>query len=258
MGQMEFVAQGEHLCQLADGLARAEGDTQREIRTISLKSTLRSLTSARGSSLASAVSAFASVALEALAAGELATHKAGFIARLREAGATLGTVTPSDEHAQVAQLAGITEAFRNLSAPAAPFDGPISRPMAPSAAVSITEEDASAPVAAVDATEPATVPPPSSDGEYDLAAAWSDYEDIRRRFGDLEPSIDDLISGEPLGEELISITELCFSGSAALNEAHIVRDRIRDELAEAEWNATLITDLVDELLDLVELGVGKN
>ena len=35
-----------------------------------------------------------------------------------------------------------------------------------------------------------------------------------------------------------------------------VRERIRSELAESNWDATVVSDLIDELLDLVELGVG--
>ncbi len=258
MGQMEYVAHGEHLCQVADGLDKAEWDTQREIRTISLKSTLNTLTAARGSSLAAAVSAFASVALNALAEGFLGTHKEGFISSLREAGTTLGSATPTNELDQVAELTGITEALRKLpekaEAPAAhvvgPADGPISRPMAPSAEVQIAEDAPAEPARTEVEQEP-------TEDVIDLAIGWSTYETLMAEQGDRGASIDELIGGGAVEDGLISITELCFSGSAALSEAHVVRDKIRTELAEPEWDAALITDLVDELLDLVELGVGQ-
>jgi chemotaxis protein histidine kinase CheA len=265
MGQMEFVAHGEHLCQVSDGLEKAEGETQRDIRLISLKTTLRTLTAARGSSLAAAVSAFAYVALEAITAGYHDTHKAAFISRLRAAGKTLGNVAPANEGAQLAGLAEITEALRNLPEavealpvqPVAVADGPISRPMAPSAAVPVasdvptTQAEPSADVV----FEPAEAEVP--DGVNDLAVVWNAYEDLRRKYGDGEPSIDDLISGRPVEEEFLSITELCYSGPAALQEAHSVRERIRGQLAESGWDAAVISELFDELLDLVELGVGQ-
>jgi hypothetical protein len=278
MGQMEFVAHGEHLCQVADGLERARWDTQREIRTISLKSTLRSLTAAKGTSLAGAVSAFASVALEAVGEGILERNKAGFVAQLREAGTTLSGATQTNEPAQVAKLTTVTEELRNLpeAAAVAPADGPLSRPVAPSAAMPVGMETLEPPPEpAVKAAEPAEIPepppepaavdtePPADESQIDIAASWAAFEDLRSRFGAGEPSIEELIAGVPaepevaVEEELISITELCYSGSAALVEAHSVRDRIRSQLAESDWDAVAITDLIDELLDLVELGVGQ-
>ncbi len=265
MGHMELVAQGEHLCQMADTLERAKWDTQREIRTISLKSTLRTLAAVRGGSLASAVSAFASVALEAFAGGMLESHKAGFISHLREAGTTLGTATPTNEQAQVAELAGITEALRNLPdtghVPATEqvevADGPISRPIAPSAAVTFTTIAPETPSESVDEIVLEPVASEPIEVTNDLAAGWAEFENLRNKLGDGESSIEELIGGGHVDEKLVSITELCYSGSAALDEAHNVRARIRTELAESDWDAALITDLVDELLDLVELGVGQ-
>jgi hypothetical protein len=282
MGQMEFVAHGEHLCQVADGLDRAQWDTQREIRTISLKSTLRTLTTARGSSLAASVAAFASVTLEALAKGFLELHRAGFIARLRDAGNTLAGATPTNEQAQVANLTSITEAVRSLpqaadaAVPAAPAvaDGPISRPLAPSAAVSLGGEIPEPTPEPVSTTVSERAEAQLVEDINDLATGWATYESLRSKLGEGEPSIEELLgrapvdvdaATSPLGaatpeaEEpgLISISELCYSGSAALEEAHSVRDMIRKELAESDWDAAVITDLIDELLDLVELGVGQ-
>ncbi len=265
MGQMEFVAQGEHLCQVAEGLERAKWDTQREIRTISLKSTLQTLTGARGSSIASAVSAFASVALGALAEGFLETHRAAFISRLREAGVALGNAAPESERAQIAELTGITEALRALpdevkapaAAPTVVSDGPISRPIAPSAAMPLAPEKPAEPADTAAELELAPVDSKTDQDLNDLAAVWNSYEELRRRFGDGEPSIEELIAGGPIEEDLVLITELCYSGPAALHEAHNVRDRIRSELSQAEWDATLISDLIDELFDLVDLGVGQ-
>jgi hypothetical protein len=109
------------------------------------------------------------------------------------------------------------------------------------------------------AAEPELTPAESETAQdvNDLAAVWNSYEDLRRRFGDGEPSIEDLIAGGPAEEDLVSITEICYSGPAALHEAHNVRARIRSEMAESEWDPALISDLIDELFDLVDLGVGQ-
>jgi len=256
MEQMELVAHGEHLCQVADGLHRAHWETQRELSTLSLKSTLRTLTAAKGSSLASAVSAFATVALAAVTSGYLERHRSDFIARLRDAGLTLGSAIQAAEPVLVAKLAEITDTLRATpQASAVPAveeshlaDGPLSRPAAPSASLPVSPEPPKAvpePVSEPDAEEP-----------VDLAASWASFEDLRARLGDGEPSIEELLGGSE-ATELVSITELCFSGSAALAEAFCVRDRIRSEMADPAWDATLIKELIDELLDLVELGIGQ-
>ncbi len=266
MGQMELVAHGEHLCQVADALKRAQWDTQREIRTISLKSTLRTLTAAKGSPLASAVSAFATVAIEALANGFLELHKGNFITQLSEAGQTLSGATYDNEHELVASLTGITETLRTLpqaTEPAPveqpePAGAPIARQPAPSATVSTVSTVPEPP-------EPAADPVPDLEGEepIDIAASWATFERLRDQHGDDALAIEELLGGvvaeapDMDTTEIVSITELCYSGSAALEQAFFVRDRIRSEMAGSEWDAALVTDLIDELLDLVELGVGQ-
>lgn len=273
MGQMELVAHGEHLCQVADALKRAQWDTQREIRTISLKSTLRTLTAAKGSSLASAVSAFATVAIEALANGFLELHKDNFITQLSEAGQTLSGATYDNEHELVASLTGITETLRTLPQATEP---------APSATVSTVStvpeppEPAADPVLNMEAEqvpdleteqvpdlEVEQVPDLESDDRVDIAASWASFEKLRDQHGDVALAIEELVGGvvaetpDMDTTEIVSIAELCYSGSAALEQAFFVRDRIRSEMAESEWDAALVTDLIDELLDLVELGVGQ-
>jgi hypothetical protein len=260
---MELVAHGEHLCQVADALEGAQWNTQREIRTISLKSTLRTLTAAKGSSLAAAVSAFATVAIEALASGFLELHKDGFISQLREAGHTLGTATHDNEQGLAADLTGITETLRTLPqiAEATPVEdrdaagGPISRLPAPSAAASVIPKP----------PETAAEPSPEIDDEglIDIAASWASFERLRDQHGDDALAIEELLGGvvaeapDMDTTEIVSIAELCYSGSAALEQAFFVRDRIRSEMAGSEWDTALVTDLIDELLDLVELGVGQ-
>ena len=255
MGQMELVAHGEHLCQVADALKRAQWDTQREIRTISLKSTLRTLTAAKGSSLASAVSAFATVAIDALASGFLELHKDNFITQLSEAGQTLSGATYDNEHELVASLTGITETLRTLPQATEPAADPVLNMEAEQAPDLEAEQ--------VPDLEVEQVPDLESDDRVDIAASWASFEKLRDQHGDVALAIEDLLGGvvaeapDMDTTEIVSITELCYSGSAALEQAFFVRDRIRSEMAGSEWDAALVTDLIDELLDLVELGVGQ-
>jgi len=275
MQQAELVAHGEHLCQVADGLDRAQWDMQREIRAIALKSTLRTLTAARGDTLSTAVSGFADVALDALANGYLEQHKDGFVLGLRDAGMALGSAAQKTEESLVFDLNRASENLKHLphgveAAPAAPSSpsGALSRPPAPSAAVP-------SPTRRVEPAEPDTAF--ASIERPVIADSWSAYESLRERLGDGEPSMDDLVAGvreaaavEEPGEpepampsevveaEEISIVDLCYQGEAALAEARNVQNRIRSELASPSWNAADINELIDELLDLVELGVGQN
>jgi hypothetical protein len=54
-------------------------------------------------------------------------------------------------------------------------------------------------------------------------------------------------------EELVPISDLCYSGTAALERARSLGEVIRAGLAAGHVSADL-RDLVEEVLDLVELG----
>jgi len=55
-------------------------------------------------------------------------------------------------------------------------------------------------------------------------------------------------------DEIVPIEDLCYSGSGAMERARIVRAEIRGVLAEEDLDRPALRDLVEELLDLVELG----
>jgi len=57
----------------------------------------------------------------------------------------------------------------------------------------------------------------------------------------------------PDDEDLVSIADLCYSGSAALERALSVRNQIHGVLTEQELDRPLLVDLVEELLNLVDL-----
>jgi len=54
-------------------------------------------------------------------------------------------------------------------------------------------------------------------------------------------------------EDVVSIADLCYSGSAALERALSVRNQIHGLLTEQELDRPLLVDLVEELLNLVDL-----
>ncbi len=279
--EAEFVAHGEHLCQVADRLERAQSDMQREIRTIELKVALQTLAAATAGFFGAAVSEFADAANHLLARGLPGHHQPELINALREIGTALGSVPHRGEQAVASELTRISGALRRtsqisdeLSADtiATTPEGALSRPAAPSAAV----KTAAAPPVPPLELEVAKEPAPAEEHTSSIAASWSAYEELRARLGDCEPSIEELIGATPASlqptavgvpdearaptvdeTEAISITELCYAGTTALEEAYTVRDRIRRELAEPGWDAQQITGLIDELLDLVELGIGQ-
>ncbi|KPK56078.1 MAG: hypothetical protein AMS21_12985, partial [Gemmatimonas sp. SG8_38_2] len=138
LAQLELVAHGEHLKQAADELERAQWDTQRELRALALTSTFRSLQSAAGGPLETAVAKFAGAAQNAVARGAPLQHTEQFAAQMRETGAILTSSAesePTDLALRLSQVTAVLEAIP-AGAPAStaePVPDHLSRPAAPSA-----------------------------------------------------------------------------------------------------------------------------
>lgn len=120
-----------------------------------------------------------------------------------------------------------------------------------------------------------------AEGRGDLAASWSRYERWIAELGLAEPSLDELLGvtliGAPAapaapptfataptaltagGEEgeqgVVPIADLCYGGRAALEQALRLREELRQALAHRPADTTHLTDLIEELFDLVELGL---
>lgn len=250
---LELVAHGEHLKQAADELERAQWDTQRELRALALAGTFRSLVSAAGSTLAPAMTAFTEAARDAVHRGVPTHRTAGFVTQLRKVGVALTGAAEGGELRLEQQLSEVTATLEALKAATpdavaghaeiAPTDGPPSRPPAPSAAI----------LGPAEATE-------SQAGPIDLADSWIDYENISSSLVQGEPSLEELLSGSPATpdkaaeERLVEINELCYSGSAAVGRANDIQREIQEVLAVTAIDRPALNDLVEELLDLVELG----
>ncbi len=141
-----------------------------------------------------------------------------------------------------------------------------------------------------EAVAPAPRPKPEPASMTTLAAGWARYEELRAEPTDAVLSIEELLAGIPAAaaveaeprvaepppvvarpealaaepepataaaeEEIVPIEDLCYTGAGALERARKVRSAIRGALAADDLDRPALRDLVEELLDLVELGKG--
>jgi hypothetical protein len=122
-------------------------------------------------------------------------------------------------------------------------------------------------------TEPAAEPAPRwgvGEETPDLPGSWVRYQRYADTLGLGEPSLDELLAGPPADptaapatpaapaeEVVIPIAQLCYSGEAALRCAVSLRTQIRTAL-EAGQDSADLRDLIEEALDLVELGLEQH
>jgi len=264
MGRVELVSHGEHLKAAADQLERATSDTQRQLRAQALAGTFRALGHAGGGALQDAVATFGATARDAVARGAGIHQTAEVVLRLREAADILGTVSNELDPAAASRLESVTEAFAQLAGGAVRRPTPPGvphRPPAPSV------ETAVGPEAAEGADEPG------------LAGSWAGYERYVSEHGLGVPSLDELLAGpaafaaaapEPVTtavadsapsalsapSAIVPISDLLYSGPAALDRALGLRSEIRAKL-RAGAQESEVTDLIEEVFDLVELGRGQ-
>jgi chemotaxis protein histidine kinase CheA len=123
------------------------------------------------------------------------------------------------------------------------------------------------------AEQPVEIPEPTS--SEDLTTSWARYEEVTAEPSSAVLSIDELLSGVtaapdqaasvsevelpepvavPADQEIVPITDLCYSGASAVERAQEVHGEIRSVLAQPELDRSLLNDLVEEILDLVDLG----
>ena len=334
--ELELIAHGEHLREAAAELERAQWETQRELRALTLAGTFRSLVTGGTDRLGRSVTGFALAASEAVNRGAPTRNTKAFVARLREAGTILSAAPATDHDELATKLDVVTQALRALpttpkepeAAPTVqsqPSDGAPSRPRAPSAATEVSPAEVETPAhlvfepvssdeaEATETVEPAVaelqpqVTPEDSEpdraqaaeSETDLAAGWIEYERLVTEFGDRRGSVQELLDRDPdtlpvpvqatpvfeevapieeetyeipdieeleereeitYGAELtdvVPITDLVYSGTAALERAVSIQIQIREAVKEPQPDGPLLTELVEELLDLVQLSIGK-
>jgi chemotaxis protein histidine kinase CheA len=276
LGQVELVSHGEHLQKAADELERAQSQTQRALRAQALTPTFRALAGQTGGPLADAVADFAQAARNALARGTAAAQAEQFAKHLRTVGKVLSTAGQEDESSAAGRVKAV--AVEILGAPRGAAAAPPGRPTS-------AAEAAAAPPRRPTPTAGAAEPGRSAEAPT-LAGSWTRYERLVAERGLGPASLDELVKGAPraqpvpsvpsappaspaspassaspagqgMGEEVVHINSLLYSGSAALERADELRQEVHVVVSGPTIDRTKLTDLIEEFFDLVELGIEK-
>jgi hypothetical protein len=89
-----------------------------------------------------------------------------------------------------------------------------------------------------------------------LAGSWVRYVRLIDAALVSPTSLDDLIAvGARDDGEIVSISEMVYSGSAALERALSLRQEIRAAIADGSTDVAHLDELIREVFDLVELGM---
>ncbi|GIW51405.1 MAG: hypothetical protein KatS3mg081_0760 [Gemmatimonadales bacterium] len=298
--KLELVSHGEHLVQVADQLARAESQTQRELRGQGLMATLKALSSAAGGELAAAVGEFARAARSLVGRTFGSVEWERFARAIREAGSVLSLAAREAETGLVQRIQAVTRELWQLAdvvaaptptaftsqpqgarASAAPAAGTVAPPPPvsphPGGAGRATTVAAGTASAPAPQARPAPEPAAATDlSESSLAASYLRYEQLLAAAGSQPAqSLEGLLKpvgakpapavqpvspqGPAAGEAVIPITELCYSGAAAFERALSLRHQVEAALAKMPRDSAgqELNDLIQEIFDLVELGVGR-
>jgi len=283
LGRVELVSHGEHLRQAAHEIERALSRTQLELRAQALVATFRALSSTSGSPLNLAVSRFAIAAREAVLRGAPVRETPEFVRHLRDAGSTLAETGHHDDTELATRLEETAKALAALAERRTPEPIVVEEPETtpPVAIEPAAPEPEPEPVAEI-----AEAPIALETETADLIGSWARYQRYADQLGLEPPSLDELLAGPPadpglavaeepepvvaepepvvaepepiaaaaVEEELVPITDLCYSGPAALERAKSLRAEIQEGLA-AEAPSADLRELIEEVLDLVELGL---
>ena len=103
LGPLELVSHGEHLCQIADLIARARSATERDLRLYHLIGALRAASAPGPDPVAGALAVFARSTREALAAGMASRSTDELVADLKAAGELLRSVADAGDRMQVSR-----------------------------------------------------------------------------------------------------------------------------------------------------------
>jgi hypothetical protein len=254
LGEVELVSLGESLKQIGAGVGSARSDSQRELRVLALVDPLRTLERGTDDRLRPAVEALARAGRDVITRGAVA-HNPEQLGRLLQ---DIGAAVAAADAGRLGVLAGRLAEFGVPAAAAA---------AAPAASAADLEQETS-----------------------DLAGSLLRYRRYVETLGLGTPSLEELLAGPPADplraparrptpippagplarppvspvspaapaapaapETLVSIMDLCYSGSAALDRALSLRERITESLA-AGAPAGDIQALIEEVFDLVRLG----
>lgn len=248
LGPLELVSHGEHLCQIADLIARAASGTERDLRLYHLIGALRSAGVPGPDPVAGALAVFARSTREALAAGVSSRSTEELVAGLRAAGELLRSVADAGDRMQVSRrLLDVAYKLDQARPDTKEFTTP-----APQAGSADPESD----VVPIESLAPDLPAPIASNESGALEASFRTLERLQRERGTAPSSIEALKSAEP-PVTAVAIESLCYRGRTALERAAAVRGELAAELAGGSDLAT-IRPLLQELLDLVPLALDQS
>ncbi len=246
LGPLELVSHGEHLCQIADLIARSRSATERDLRLYHLVGALRAATAPGPDPVAGALAVFARSTREALAAGIASRFADELVAHLKAAGELLRSVADAGDRMQVSRR--ILDVAHNLDQVRT---GPVeAESMAADADVVPIES-------LLDTVESlAPDPEPATTGDA-LEASFRTLERLQRERGPAAASLETLLGGAAPAADTVAIESLCYRGRPALERAAAVRRTLAAELAGVS-DLAAIRPLLQELLDLVPLALDES
>lgn len=234
LGSVEMLTHGEYLVHAADELARAESDTQRDLRLFSLIGALESPRLAAAPTIGYALDAFGRAARLAIVTGNAGADLGGFCASLRSAGSLIRGLTPRTDARQAAtELEGLAAILGKGAEDVVPIEA-------------LAPDDDTLPVEVV-------APSPASPAEdTSLAGSFLTYARLSGEARQEAPQAP-VPTSTPV-EDAVDIGTLLYRGDAALRRAETLR---RELLAQLTAGAALtaVRPLLDELLDLIPLAL---
>jgi hypothetical protein len=261
LGPLELVSHGEHLCQIADLIARARSATERDLRLYHLIGALRAASTPGPDPVAGALAVFARSTREALAAGVASRSTAELVEHLKASGELLRSVADAGDRMQVSRrVLDVAHRLDQLRTGAAEPDvtraEPVDADVVPIESLQYdtipSDQVEAIPIASLAPDAPSVDPAASA-----LETSFRTLERLQRERGSAPPSLEALLGRTQPSVEPVAIEALCYRGRAALERAATVRQTLASELA-ATPDLAAIRPLLLELLDLVPLALDES
>jgi chemotaxis protein histidine kinase CheA len=258
LGPLELVSHGEHLCQIADLIARAASATERDLRLYRLIGALRSAAVPGPDPVAGALAVFARATREALAAGVSSRSTDDLVTGLRAAGELLRSVADAGDRMQVSRrLLDVAHKLDQTRTGVEEASVPASR-------AEPAESESDVVTIASLAYDTPDLPAASlPDQPSALETSFRTLERLQREREAAPPSLEVLAGSgrapQPVEPpvDAVGIESLCYRGRSALERAAAVRGELASTLAGGSDLAT-IRPLLQELLDLVPLALDQS